>query len=264
MALAATVLASNFDNVDRTTTPGYTSASISPAANSLLLICTHWAALTTAATTINITGLSLTWSLTVFDADGVRSQAIHQAQCGASPGSGTVSMNWTAGDATQAGCGWIIVQITGHNTTTPIVQSKIAGGDGTTATAPTATLTNAIGAAGNRVMNFVSHRVQEQVNPRTNWTELADVNTSSPSENLECQWRDDGTNETTFGATWTTSARYQMLAVEIAVASAAAGGRPKTWTGSAWVQKPGKIWTGSAWVEKPVKRWNGSAWITLT
>lgn len=41
-------------------------------------------------------------------------------------------------------------------------------------------------------------------------------------------------------------------------------GRPKVWTGSAWVPKPMKVWTGSAWVTKPVKTWTGSAWETIT
>ena len=42
---------------------------------------------------------------------------------------------------------------------------------------------------------------------------------------------------------------------------AGTGGSIKVWTGSAWVEKPGKVWTGSAWVTKPVKVWNGSAWV---
>lgn len=39
------------------------------------------------------------------------------------------------------------------------------------------------------------------------------------------------------------------------------GGKPKVWTGAAWVEKPVKVWTGSAWVEKPLKVWTGSAWV---
>lgn len=42
---------------------------------------------------------------------------------------------------------------------------------------------------------------------------------------------------------------------------AAAGGRMKVYSGSAWAEKPTKVWTGSAWVEKPVKVWTGSAWV---
>lgn len=42
-----------------------------------------------------------------------------------------------------------------------------------------------------------------------------------------------------------------------------ADGRPKVWTGSAWVKKPVKVWTGSAWVTKPMKVWTGSQWKLL-
>jgi hypothetical protein len=48
------------------------------------------------------------------------------------------------------------------------------------------------------------------------------------------------------------------------VSQISATGRPKIWTGAAWVRKPLKVWTGSAWVEKPMKVWTGSAWKTLT
>lgn len=37
-------------------------------------------------------------------------------------------------------------------------------------------------------------------------------------------------------------------------------GRPKVWTGTAYVEKPGKVWTGSGWVEKPWKTWDGTKW----
>jgi hypothetical protein len=263
MALAASNLATSWDNVDRTTSPGYSTASISPAADSLLLVCIHWGAATTAATTMAVSGLGLTWTQVMFDADGIRTQFVFRAQCGSSPGSGALTFTWSAGDATQIGCQWSVIQITGHDTTTPVVQTKIVGGDNTTANAPTGTLDSAISAADNRAFCFVSKRNTQATNPRTNWTELGEaISTSAPSESLESQWRNDGTNETTFGATWTTAVRYQMFGLEIAAAAAAAG-RPKVWTGSAWVAKPAKVWSGSAWVEKPVKVWSGSAWVTV-
>lgn len=260
MALAASNLTSTWDNVDRTS---YSTASISPAANSLLIVYVFVSAASVAGSGV-VAGLGLTWNLVNSRLDGGRSQAVHWAQCGASPGSGALTLTWTGGDATSTGLGWFVIQVTGHNTAAPIVQFKLAGGDGSSSAAPSGTLTNAIGAAGNRVMSFVSHRISEVTNPRASWTELGDHNGTVPATGIECQWRNDGTNETTFSATYATSARYIFHAIEIAIASAATGGRPKVWTGSAWAQKPGKIWTGSAWVEKPVKRWNGSAWITLT
>ena len=32
-------------------------------------------------------------------------------------------------------------------------------------------------------------------------------------------------------------------------------GKPKVWSGTAWVKKPAKVWNGSAWVAEPVKLW---------
>lgn len=52
--------------------------------------------------------------------------------------------------------------------------------------------------------------------------------------------------------------------LQLSLGSAAAGGRPKVWTGATFVTKPGKVWTGAAWVEKPWKVWTGSEWKTLT
>jgi len=63
-------------------------------------------------------------------------------------------------------------------------------------------------------------------------------------------------NTTAAGQMW--AARMFELLEEPA---APVGGKPKVWTGSAWVEKPAKVWTGSAWIEKPVKVWNGSAWV---
>jgi isoprenylcysteine carboxyl methyltransferase (ICMT) family protein YpbQ len=43
-----------------------------------------------------------------------------------------------------------------------------------------------------------------------------------------------------------------------------AAGRPKIWTGTAWVTAPMKVWTGTVWIEYPVKYWDGAAWQTVT
>lgn len=216
MALAATILTSNFDNVDRTS---YPFASVSPSASSLVVVCTMVAASVTAGTpTVSdaLSGGSLTWNVIDQALDGIRSHGLFWAQCGASPGSGVITLNWTGGDATAIGANWFVIQITGHRLSNPIPQFKKAGGDGTSATAPTGTLTNAIGKAANRVFCYVTHRANEATTERTNWTELGDFNGTAPVMGMELQWRNDGTNETTFGASWTTSSRYIMHGFEVA------------------------------------------------
>ena len=231
MALAATVLTSNYDNVDRVS---YPTASISPAANSLLLVFVCLRATTTAGTpsTPTTTLSGLTWTTVNTDLDGIASQGVFTAQCGDTPGTGTITFGQTGGDATHIGASWLVVQITGHNTTTPVAQFKFVGGDGTTSAAPTGVLTNAIGNAGNRVFCYVTHRANQVTNPRTNWTELNDNAGSLPNHASEGQWRNDGTNETTFGATWVGAVRYQMHGVEINIAGGAAVALDGTSTGT--------------------------------
>jgi len=231
MALAATVLTSNYDNVDRVS---YPTASISPAANSLLLVFVCLRATTTAGTpsTPTTTLSGLTWTTVNTDLDGIASQGVFTAQCGDTPGTGTITFGQTGGDATHIGASWLVVQITGHNTTTPVAQFKFVGGDGTTSAAPTGVLTNAIGNAGNRVFCYVTHRANQVTNPRTNWTELNDNAGSLPNHASEGQWRNDGTNETTFGATWSGAVRYQMHGVEINIAGGAAVALDGTSTGT--------------------------------
>jgi hypothetical protein len=222
MAQTATLLTSSYDNVNRVS---YPFASVSPAANSLLLVFVSLRASSTAGTpTISdaLSGGSLTWSTVDSDLDGISSTGVFVAQCGATPGSGVITLAQTGGDATHIGAVWFVIEITGHNSTTPVAQFKFVGGDGSTSAAPTGTLDNAIGGANNRVFCFVCHRANQATTPRTNWTELGDVNNSGPNYGGECQWRDDGTNETTFGASWSGSVRYAMHGVEIAAASGGA------------------------------------------
>jgi hypothetical protein len=174
----------------------------------------------------------LTWTTVNTDLDGIASQGVFTAQCGATPGSGTITFGQTGGDATHIGASWVVIQITGHNTTTPVAQFNFVGGDGTTSAAPTGVLTNAIGNAGNRVFCYVTHRANQVTNPRTNWTELNDNTSTLPNHAAEGQWRNDGTNETTFGATWVGAVRYQMHGVEINIAGGAAVALDGTSTGT--------------------------------
>lgn len=218
MALAATFRAGNYDNVDAAS---YTSASFTPNANSILLSWHFLAATTTAGTPTTSDSTSLTWNTILTDLDGGRSAGMFWAQVGGSPASMTVTFNGSGGDGTWTGCGWQVIDITGADAA-PNVQSKLVGGDGSTSNAPTGTLDSAIGAADNRVFSFWQIRVNEAITERTNWTELGGNNGNAPNSGTESQWRNDGTNETTFGATWTTSARYIGMAVEIKAAVSSA------------------------------------------
>lgn len=67
--------------------------------------------------------------------------------------------------------------------------------------------------------------------------------------------RASGVRSSTTATFWWGLAYMRLTAV-----SAAPVGKPKAWTGAAWVEKPVKYWTGSTWVTKPMKAWTGSTW----
>jgi hypothetical protein len=122
------------------------------------------------------------------------------------------------GGVTAIGCAWHIIQVQGQDTSGTIVQSNL-GATAQTGTSSTVTQ-SAASAAANRFFSYHIHRAQEVTTPRTNWTELDDRNGTAPNMGFEVQWRDDGTNETTATASWTSSVRWQCLALEVKAATA--------------------------------------------
>lgn len=213
MAIAATLLTSANSSTDANT---YTTASISPAANSLLLVFV-WSSHATTAPDNVVTGLSLTWTQRAVTTNSTASRKLTciTAQCGASPGSGALTITSTA----SIGDAWAVIQITGHDTTTPVVQAPTSPTNTTSALTGSITLA-AAGNANNRPFAAFGHRAQTATTPRTNWTELSDdlSDASAPIAGFETQWRSDAF-ETTASATWTTSSQWSGIAVEIAAST---------------------------------------------
>lgn len=216
MALVATLLTGNYDNVDRT---AYTTASISPAANSVLYLfyTTRHATTGPNMTPSGVTGI--TWTRKTSQVDGISLIGVWEGVVGGSPGTGALTLTIDGG-VTAIGCEWSIIQVTGADTSAPTVQTPL-GATGSTGTASSLTFA-AASAAGNRFFSYHLHRANEVTNPRTNWTELDDRAGSTPNSAHELQWRNDGTNETTASASWTTSSRWQALGVEVKVATSGA------------------------------------------
>jgi hypothetical protein len=48
----------------------------------------------------------------------------------------------------------------------------------------------------------------------------------------------------------------------LAIVPAGRSGKPKVWSGSAWVAHPAKVWNGTAWVTHAMKGYDGSTWVT--
>ncbi|MGE0342570.1 MAG: hypothetical protein AB7O86_05840 [Porticoccaceae bacterium] len=222
MAIGATLLTSNLDNVDRTS---YTTASISPAANSLLLLFTNSSHATLSAPRTVPTSSHGTWVEVAgrhWSSADVRYMGLWILQCGGTPGSGAVTLteNDTGGGTTSTGTGWSIIEVTGHHVGEPIRQVQYPG----TASLNTAATSYEVPLlpphdANSRPFACFAHRVNEAMTHRTNWTELSDNGATSPSMGFHTQWRSDAF-ETMASSSWATGTGYFGIAVEIAEAGA--------------------------------------------
>jgi len=190
-----------------------TTAAFTPTANSLLVV--GWVTVkTNPPTTHSFTNTHVgsgAWATVDSTGLGDRiSQA--RSQVGASPGSGTIT-NTYGGAVTRSA--WIIAEVTGHDTTTPLSESNTGGA--TTGT----TLSIALGgiAAGNLAIGTMSIRGAASVTAGADETELAEA-TSGGSPNVRTQM-EYGTT-TTINWSWTGSDDNVGVAIEYAAAPAAA------------------------------------------
>jgi hypothetical protein len=220
--LAATLLTSSYDNVDRTS---YTTASISPAANSLLLLFVDDGIAANYAPLAVPTGLSLTWELIGTRAwhisPATRRSSAWIAQCGASPGSGAITLTETdmGSGTTSSGTAWAVIEITGHHATQPVRQVQHPGTtfmnqSGPAGTSYTIDMLDAVDGS-SRAFSYFAHAANEATTFRTNWSELSDDTSTAPAMGFESQWRSDEF-EATASASWATSVRYMGFAIEIA------------------------------------------------
>lgn len=218
MAIGVSLLASGADETDTTS---YTTASISPVAGRVWLVFVWTPSNTTNADPpdASISGAGITWtslSSAVFTNDSGATRRKLQIFKGvaASPSSGVLTISY---GATAGGCARAILELTGADTTNPIVSGSIVtNNSNTAATSGTVTL-NAAANGNNRPIAAFVHNANEGTTPRTNWTEIVDATVShaNPTCGNELQWRSD-TFETTASATWTTSGKWGVLAAEIA------------------------------------------------
>ena len=117
------------------------SASISPSANALLVIVHTVLASSGSGWTDSVTdsfGANLgDWTSIGVEIDGAATvhMWLHYAQCGATPGSGTVSVDPSGGNMQIM----FVLEVTGHNTTSPVTQYKTYSSDATP-TSPEITL----------------------------------------------------------------------------------------------------------------------------
>lgn len=215
MAIAATVLDSGIDTTDASS---FVTASISPAANSLLLVFAA-SSDSTLAPTITASGLSLSWTSQKDQPFGssttdVRRLAAFSAQCGPTPGSGQITFSMSALSTHVA---WMVIEITGHDTTTPIPQ-VVSGKDDSTAAVNLPLTLAAPASTDSRAFSWWGSRQAGTGEPATGWTEIYDMTCGSPSMTHEGQWKLDAF-DTAANVTFPAQ-RIGGIALEVAAAPA--------------------------------------------
>ncbi len=212
MAVTMNLLTSANDVTDATV---FTTASISPADDALvILICMNDHA--TVAQTITPTGGGMTtWtSVQSIDVAGGGKDQKFQVFRALQSSPGTAAVSLTMG-AECLHAGWIIVEFLGVDTggtngADAIVQSvKSAGGTGE-ATAPSLTLA-AFGSANNATAGFMQKLASGVVTPGTGFEEIAENNHSLAT--VQAQWRND--NDTSVDCSWSLNQTYGFVAMEI-------------------------------------------------
>lgn len=214
MAITQTPLTSLPDNSDLSS---YSTASITPGANKLILAAVM-NTYTSTATLPTLTGNGLTWVqvATVLMGAGSRGRVTLFRAMGASPSAGAVTADY--GGVVQTSCLIQVIEIDGIDTSGThgsgaIVQSPTNNGSGVTSL--TVTLA-AFASANNGAFAAFGLRNNATVTPDTGWTEIYDANVTTPNTALETQWRAD--NDTTAVATPSTASDMGGIAVELKAA----------------------------------------------
>lgn len=208
----------------------YDSASASPTGGALVVVGVYNtdgsnAIQPTLSSAFTVVGGSWALEASAQNSTAVDRVTLFSAVADASPGSGAITADF-GGDA-QTGCIITAVEYTGQDATDPVLQPEANGHAGAGVTGTTVTLASALGAAGNQILAFIGHNVNEAQTEGGGGTELAssDVGYNTPNTRMAV-YSEVGDNS--LSASWTTSSRANSLACEIVEATAAAASKPKT------------------------------------
>lgn len=191
MTLAVTSLTSG--STSPGTMTGFTTASISPASGSLLVLALggYDGTSTQDFTVSTVTGLSLTWTKQKVTGAGSGDKGdveVWTALAGASPGSGTITVAFSASSGTASAV-WGVDQVTGQNAATPLVGTNTLAAT-PTSSAAVALAFNAAGSASNLfyLMSLVLLGASQTVTQTPNetptaWTAVDNLASSSATNN---------------------------------------------------------------------------------
>lgn len=158
MAVACTNILQTGSAVDGTS---YSTASISPVANRLyILLVKSRTYISTDPNVPSVSGCGITWntisSIAMDNAGTSRQKGTLYWGLNASPSSGALTFDLSG--QTQQACSWVLDELTGINTTSPIVQSKTAvvASGATAQSTITATLDSAFSSVNNATYGAIA------------------------------------------------------------------------------------------------------------
>lgn len=220
-AVSCSVLTQSTSTANAT---NYTTASVTPTANALVLLVTVSTRNSTVCSDNDITGVtgnSLTWANITRQCFSSAVSPVQTVELwrtmGTSPSAGTVNFDFSA--TTQLNASWVIAECTGTDTSGTngsgaIVQSA------TNLVEPGTSLTvtlGAFGSANNATFGAFGNSTNQAVTPGTGFTELAEQQ-NSEGQTLQVQWRNN--NDTSVDASWA-SVDAGGIAIEIKASTTA-------------------------------------------
>lgn len=209
-AVSCSVLVDSFDDTNATS---YTTASVSPTANHLVLLAVHNNASGTAGTP-TASGNSLTYvQIATVTYSGNSNRVTLFRALGGSPSSGAITIDY--GGSTQQAAIWAVidcanVDTSGTDGSGAIVQSLT--NTGAAVTSLTITL-SAFGSTNNATFGAFGHAVGNDVTAGSGFSELTDTSATAPVDTLFTEFRNN--NDTTVDASISASTQWGGVAIEI-------------------------------------------------
>jgi hypothetical protein len=236
MAIAPVLLTTDSDNTDHASMAPYGTASVSPTGPVLLGLsfATDESPTLEPPLPQTITGCSLTWSHVAnvyYKTAGLTMRAKLALYQGlGSPTTGLISISF---NFVCVGVVWTVIDVVGADPAGVFVGGQIATNSGSTpaGTDMSATLPSGTpSASGDRCFSVLAgQNAVSSWTPRTNWTELSEKASGTPSQVLESQWRSSAFEQTGSGTNGTASSWPSGIIVgEMAIAPSGGGGGPSS------------------------------------
>ncbi|HVV37579.1 MAG TPA: LamG domain-containing protein [Acidimicrobiales bacterium] len=220
MTIAATNLTASRDSTDASS---FSTASVSPTGNDLILVAVLNSKATTPDTPTISGGGVTTWTQVSTDVRATSRLTIFRGVAPASPTPAAIVIDF--GGVTQTSCSWSVDDFSGCDTggtngSNAIVQAVAGSGGGgggfSAATSATVTLA-AFGSVDNGTYGAFAHLANESTTQGTGFTKLGDIAGGGPATALESQWRSD--NDTSVDASWSTSIQSLGIGIELKAAT---------------------------------------------